>query len=49
MKTSHVFLALITILMWNALIIKRDQEMFKAYDQVCAELSQSHPNCRYAK
>jgi hypothetical protein len=49
MKMSYIFLALIAILIWNALIIKRDQEMFKAYDQVCAEHSQSHSHCRYAK
>jgi hypothetical protein len=48
MKTSYWFLAIIGILMWNGLIIKRDQELFKAYDKVCAELPQ-HPKCRYAK
>jgi hypothetical protein len=30
-------------------LIKRDQEMFKAYDKVCAELHTSHPDCRHAK
>ena len=49
MKTSYWFLAIIGILMWNGMIIKRDQELFKAYDKVCAELPQSHPKCRYAK
>jgi hypothetical protein len=49
MKTSYWFLGIIAILMWNGLIIKRDQELFKAYDKVCAELPQPHPECRYAK
>lgn len=49
MKTSYIFLAFIAILMWNGILIKRDQELFKAYDKACAELPQSHSNCRYAK
>jgi hypothetical protein len=49
MKTSYIFLAFIAILMWNSMLIKRDRELFKAYDKVCAELPQPHPNCRYAK
>jgi hypothetical protein len=49
MKTSYWFLAIIGILMWNGMIIKRDQELFKAYDKVCAELSQSHPHCHLSK
>jgi hypothetical protein len=48
MKTSYWFLGVIAILMWNGVLIKRDQELFKAYDQVCAE-QPHHPNCRYAK
>ena len=35
MKTSYWFLAIIAILMWNGMMIKRDQEMFKAYDACC--------------
>jgi len=49
MKTSYWFLAVIAILMWNGVLIKRDQELFKAYDKVCAKLSQPHSDCRYAK
>lgn len=49
MKTSYWFLAIIAILMWNGVLAKRDQELFKAYDKVCAELPQSHSDCRYAK
>jgi hypothetical protein len=49
MKTSYIYLGVIAILMWNGMLAKRDQELFKAYDKVCAELPQSHPNCRYAK
>ena len=49
MKTSYWFLAVIPILMYNGFLIKRDQKLFEAYDKVCAELPQPHPNCRYAK
>ena len=35
MKTSYIYLGVIAILMWNGLIIKRDQELFKAYDACC--------------
>jgi hypothetical protein len=49
MKTPYIFLAFIAILMWNGAMIKRDQELFKAYDKICAELPSPHPDCRYAK
>ena len=49
MKTSYWFLAVIAILMWNGLIIKRDKELLETYDKVCAELPQPHPDCRYSK
>jgi hypothetical protein len=49
MKTYHWFFLVIAILMWNGMLIKRDQELFKAYDRACAELPQPHPDCRYAK
>jgi len=49
MKTSYWFLAVIGILMYQGLMVQRDQKMFKAYDKVCAELPQPHPDCRYAK
>lgn len=49
MKTSYIFLGVIAIIMYNGFLIKRDQKMFEAYDKVCSELSQPHPDCRYAK
>lgn len=49
MKTTYIFLAFIGLLMYNGMLAKRDQELFKAYDKVCAELPQHHPDCRYAK
>lgn len=49
MKTSYIFLFVIGILMWNGMLIKRDQQLFKAYDKACAELPQPHPDCRYAQ
>jgi hypothetical protein len=49
MKTSYIYLGLITILMWNGMLIKRDQELFKAHDRVCAELPKSHPDCQLTK
>jgi hypothetical protein len=49
MKASYIFLAVIAIIMYNGMLIQRDQQLFKAYDKVCAELSQPHPDCRYAK
>ena len=48
MKTSYIFLAFIGILLYNVVLIKRDQEMFKAYDSKCAELP-SHSRCHLAK
>lgn len=49
MKTHSWFFLVIAILMWNGMLIKRDQKMFEAYDKVCAELTTPNPNCRYAK
>jgi hypothetical protein len=49
MKTYHWFFLVIAILMWNGMLIKRDAEMFKAYDQACEALPKPHPDCRYAK
>ena len=48
MKTSYIFLAFIAILMYNGMIARRDAEMFKAYDQVCAQ-QPNNPKCIYAK
>lgn len=48
MKTTYIYLAFITILMYNGMLAKRDQDLFKAYDRACAQ--QPHnPNCIYAK
>jgi hypothetical protein len=49
MKTSYIFLGVIAIIMYNSMLIRRDQELFKAYDKICAEHPQPHPDCRYAK
>jgi hypothetical protein len=49
MKTSYWFLAVIGILMYQGLMIQRDQKMFNAYDKICSELPQPHPDCRYIK
>ena len=49
MKTTYIFLAFIAILLYNGVLANRDKELFKAYDKVCAELPQPHPDCRYAK
>jgi hypothetical protein len=45
---TYIFLGVIAVLMWNGMLIKRDQELMKAYDKACAQ--QPHnPNCIYAK
>lgn len=49
MKTSYWFLAIIAILMYNGILIKRDQKMFDAYDRACAQLPTNHPDCQFAK
>jgi predicted SAM-dependent methyltransferase len=49
MKTTYIFLAFIGILMYNVALAKRDQQLFKAYDAVCQQLPQPHPDCRYSK
>jgi hypothetical protein len=49
MKTSYIFLAFIGILLYNTLLIKRDQELFKAYDRACVELPSPHPDCQLRK
>ena len=49
MKTTYIFLAFIGILMYNVFLAQRDQRMFEAYDQACAELPSGHPDCVFAK
>jgi hypothetical protein len=49
MKVTYIFLAFIGILMYNSVLAKRDAELFKAYDQICATLPSNHPDCRYSK
>lgn len=34
---------------WNVFLIQRDKEMFQAYDEKCAKIQYSDPNCKYAK
>ena len=47
MKTYSWFFLVIAILMWNGMLIKRDQELFKAHD-ACAHYI-NHPDCPYKK
>lgn len=47
MKTSYIYLAFIAILGWNAFLIQRDQQLFKAYD-ACTQFTH-HPDCPYKK
>ena len=47
MKVSYIYLGVIAILIWNGMMIKRDQELFKAYD-ACAHFTY-HPDCPYKK
>jgi len=49
LNPTYIFLAFIAVLMWNGMLNKRDAEMFKAYDKVCASLPVGHPNCQFAK
>jgi hypothetical protein len=52
MKPKYVAYALTAfsaVIAWNVFLIQRDQKMFNAYDKVCSELTQPHPNCQYAK
>jgi hypothetical protein len=49
MRTPYWFFLVIAILLYNSMLIKRDQKMFEAYDRACAELPTGHPDCRYAK
>jgi hypothetical protein len=48
MRTPYIFLAIIGILMYNAILANRDAKMFEAYDRICAE-QPANPNCIYAK
>jgi len=54
MKFTYIFLAFIGILMYNAMLIQRDQKMFDAYDQrvritpherYCQQKQSWHPDC----
>jgi len=49
MKPIHFFLVGIVILAYNVILIKRDQELFGAYDTKCAEISNSHSRCHLSK
>ena len=49
MKSLYIFIAIVGIIIYNGFLIKRDRQMFEAYDQACAVLPQPHPDCRYAK
>jgi hypothetical protein len=43
MKTTYIFLACITILMYNGLLIQRDTKLFDAYDKEFAKIKYDHP------
>lgn len=43
MKTTYIFLAFVAILGYNAFLIKRDHQLFKAYD-ACQQFTH-HPDC----
>lgn len=49
MKTLYISLAVIAVIAYNGMLIKRDKKMFDSYNQACATLPKPHPNCRYAK
>jgi hypothetical protein len=49
MKGSYVFLAAIAFIMYNGIMIQGHKKRTDAYNNVCASLSQPHPDCRYAK
>lgn len=49
MKKIYISTAFLSILVWNAFLIQRDQKLFQAYDSDCAELSSAHPDCKYVK
>jgi hypothetical protein len=49
MKTPYIFLAVISIIMYNVVLIQRDHRMFDSYDRICAELPTGHPDCVFAK
>jgi len=46
---TYTALCFSVVIGWNVFLIQRDQKLFKAYDKVCAELPQPHPDCRYQK
>ena len=51
MKLTHIYLAVIGLLMYNVFLIHRDEKMFKAYyketarQEFCKSITQPHPNC----
>lgn len=51
-QITYIFLAFIGILMWNVLLIQRDNKMFEDYDRMnvkehtCTELKTFHPDCK---
>jgi len=48
MKSTYIFLGVIAILLFNLAVIKRDKQLFEAYDKVCAEQPHNF-KCKYAK
>jgi hypothetical protein len=48
MKLPYIALAVVAVIVYNGILIKRDKQLFEAYDKACA-VQPSHPNCIYAK
>lgn len=47
--SKWIVLGIVTLTAWNVFLAKRDSELFRAYDQQCAKIQYSDPNCKYAK
>ncbi len=42
------FFTFIIIIGWNIVLIQRDKQLFKAYDEQCLQ-QPNQPQCRYSK
>lgn len=49
MKTLYWFFIVIAILMWNGILIRRDKELFDAYEKACSELHKPNPKCHMSQ
>ena len=54
MKVSYIYLVVIAILMWNVMLINRDDQLWKhhyqtkAHKEFCASMT-FHPDCNHDK